>query len=142
MKWFWLAVSVSIAGIIGVGWFYVGPGGDGVLAKLELKDGSRFMVTQTYNEVGEPYTVSFYMSMPDGTWGWCYIDHQAARWWGTSLNYDEAADTLKVQNRSELGAVLDRKKKTFTIMTFGSPSERQAPQVENMTPPFDPKTVF
>lgn len=142
MKWFWTVSGIVIAVLIGMGWFYLGPGGDGVLAKLELDDGSKFMVTQQYNGGWvEPYTVSFYISMPDGTWGWCYIDHEAIRWWNTSLKYDEATDSLQVMNGSKLAAVLDRKKKTFTHMTFRSPSELKAPQ-HIQIPPYDPRTVF
>ena len=69
----------------------VQPGGDGVLAAMKFPDGSQYMVTQSCNWGGEPYTVAFYMREAGRPWGWCYVDHEANRWWRVSMRYDETA---------------------------------------------------
>ena len=58
----------------------MGPGGDGVVARIETADGVECMVTQTWNGWTEPYQVSFYSRPEGGEWGWCYIDHESMRW--------------------------------------------------------------
>lgn len=104
----------------------VQPGGDGVLASLRLEDGSEYMVTQRCNWSGEPYTVAFYMRSPGEPWGWCYIDHQAYRWWSVSMNHDDRTGEIIITERGEKQAVLDRKRGIFWIAHFNR--EVDAPQ--------------
>lgn len=107
---------------------YMQPGGDGVLASLRLTDGSQFMVTQRCNWNGEPYTVAFYMRSPKGSWGWCYIDHQARRWRRVAMQYDAVSDSVVVTERGVRRAALDRKRKMFWIDTWPPGREVPAPQ--------------
>ena len=105
----------------------VQPGGDGVLTSLRLSDGSEYLVTQRCNWSGEPYTVAFYMRRTAGEpWGWCYIDHQASRWWNVSMRHDPQSDRIIVTKRGEEQAVLDRRRGTFWIAHFSR--EVEAPQ--------------
>lgn len=119
------ALAVIVAAV-----FYaiVQPGGTGVVASIQLPDGSRYMVTQRCNWSAEPYTVSFYMCSPGGEWGWCYIDHQAIRWRNVAMRYDPASDVVTITARGTWKAALDRRRKTFAIGN-GKPSrEVDAPQ--------------
>src|SRR4051812_40289165 len=91
----WIVVALVVA----AGGFFFAvfqPGGSGVLASLRLPDGSEYMVTQRCNWSAEPYTVAFYMRPAGGPWGWCYLDHQANRWWGVAMTYDSASDVVTV----------------------------------------------
>src|SRR5436190_22497598 len=88
------------------------PGSSGVVASLRLADGSEYMVTQRCNWSPEPYTVAFYMRLPGGKWGWCYIDHQANRWRSVAMTYDTNTDVVTVTERGTWQAALDRKRGT------------------------------
>jgi hypothetical protein len=91
------------------------PGTSGVVASMQLPDGSQYMVTQRCNWNLEPYTVAFYMRHPGGNWGWCYIDHQASRWSNVAMTYDTNKDVVTVTERGMWRASLDRKRVTFAI---------------------------
>ena len=106
----------------------VQPGTSGVVAALRLPDGSEYMVTQRCNWNLEPYTVSFYMRSTGGPWGWCYIDHQADRWWNAALTYDAASDVVTVTERGTWQAALDRKRGVFTLGDGKPKRELAAPQ--------------
>jgi hypothetical protein len=110
------------------------PGWDGVVASLRLEDGSEYMVTQQCNWDLDPYTVSFYMKLSGGKWGWCYIDHEADPWRNISMRYDRAADSVLIEEAGVLRGVLDRKGRSFEVPRLargGVP----APQ-EIVDPPF------
>ena len=110
------------------------PGGSGVAASLRLPDGSEYMVVQKCNWSLEPYTVGFYMRSPDGTWGWCYIDHQATRWRDVVITYAPASDVITVTERGVWQASLDRKNHRFSIgdgspkRSLVAPQEHRAPE--------------
>ena len=104
------------------------PGTSGVVASLQLPDGSQYMVTQRFNWSGEPYTIAFYMRSAGGAWGWCYIDHQAKRWRHVSITYDPASDVVTVTERGTWKAALDRKRSAFAIGHGKPGSEVDAPQ--------------
>jgi hypothetical protein len=106
----------------------VQPGSSGVVASIQLPDGSQYMVTQQCNWSVEPYTVAFYMRSVRDEWGWCYIDHQADRWRDVSLSYDPASDVLTVTERGTWMAALDRKRGTFAIGEGKPRRELPAPQ--------------
>lgn len=112
----------------------LGPGGDGVLARLTLADGSEYLLTQQHNvSWTEPYTVSFWLRPRGGEWGWCYVDHEALRWSESQLQYDEARQSVQVLHQSDLRGELDLKSHTFTL--FGSTERTVAAPQELRTPP-------
>jgi hypothetical protein len=135
-----LLVVLVLLGLGGLGVviFYVGPGGSGVLAALRLQDGSEYMVTQRYNNgSAEPYTVAFYMRSRGRPWGWCYVDHQAARWHSVGMHYDASSDSIIITKSGVRRATLDRKRQMFWIDTFPPGREVPAPQeVRNPDFPF------
>jgi hypothetical protein len=108
------------------------PGPSGVLASLRLPDGSEYMVTQTCNWSTEPYTIAFYMRPPGGKWGWCYIDHEAPRWFNTRMTYDTNNDVINITMLGSLEASLDRKRGTFAHgrprMSVPAPQEFRDPE--------------
>ena len=106
----------------------VQPGGDGVLAAMRFPDGSEYMVTQRCNWGGEPYTVAFYMRASGGPWGWCYIDHEANRWWNVAMRYDELSDAILVTEKGKLRARLDRSTGKFWIDNGSIRRDLAAPQ--------------
>lgn len=96
------------------------PGGSGVLASLRLADGSEYLVTQYCNwDVGEPYTVAFYMRSPGEKWGWCHLDHEAFRWRNVDLSYDGGTDVITITERGDWQASLDRRRKLFVQPSLG-----------------------
>lgn len=111
------------------------PGGSGVAASLRLTDGSEYMVVQRCNWSLEPYTVGFYMRSPGGTWGWCYIDHEATRWRRVVMTHDSASDRITVTERGDWQAVLDRKNNSFSIGD-GSPTRSVAAPQEYRPPAY------
>ncbi|HTI71224.1 MAG TPA: hypothetical protein VMF06_14740 [Candidatus Limnocylindria bacterium] len=108
------------------------PGSSGVVASTRLADGSEYMVTQRCNWSLEPYTVAFYMRSAGGKWGWCYIDHQANRWYTVALAYDTNKDVVTVTERGIWRAALDRKQGTFAVgrpgRTLAAPQSYQEPE--------------
>ena len=112
------------------------PGGSGVVASLQLPDGSKYMVTQRCNWSLEPYTVSFYMRSKNGQWGWCYIDHQATRWRNVQLIYDSNRDVIDVTEDGTWKAALNRKQGTFAIGNSKPKRELKAPQSVVIKPEF------
>lgn len=126
--------AAGLTAIVSV-WFYrCGPGFDGTLAALKLADGSEYNVSQHWNNIGEPYQVSFYMRAPGGDWGWCYIDHQSSRWRDTTLEFDEQKNEVRVFEDGRLMAVLDRNKKEFILHREKESRTVAAPQTENLGP--------
>ncbi|MBK1882268.1 hypothetical protein JIN85_07575 [Luteolibacter pohnpeiensis] len=94
----------------GIGMFLaiVQPGGSGVIASKRLPDGSEYMVIQHCNWSIEPYTVHFYEKPKGGQWGSFYLDHEADRWKGVTMNWDQSTDTIVVKERGKIRAKLDR----------------------------------
>lgn len=83
----------------------VGPGGDGVIAELQLPDGSHLEVSQKWNgweSWSEPYTVSLHTLEEDGSWKWHYVDHEAGRWYKGRLEHNESAGTVELHNGKTL----------------------------------------
>lgn len=111
------------------------PGGSGVAASLRPPDGSEYMVIQKCNWSLEPYTVGFYMRSPGGTWGWCYMDHQATRWRDVTLSYDPASDVITVKKRGVWQAALNRKDNRFSVGD-GAPKRSVAAPQEHRTPAY------
>ena len=130
--------TIVVLILVCAGLFYIAvqPGGSGVLASLRLQDGSEYMVTQRCNWSAEPYTVAFYMRSGGGPWGWCYIDHQASRWRGVDMVYDESSDSITVTERGTWRAALDRKRKAFAIGDGQPDREVDAPQTTPAQPEF------
>jgi hypothetical protein len=132
MRFIILGIGAVLMGLVGVWFFFNGPGFDGPVASLKLADGSEYLVTQNWHSWSEPYAVHFYMKEPGGKWGWCYLDHESSRWRNAELSYDDGSATLRVMEGGKLMATLDRRRHIFTLGGQGGsdPSERQAPQTE------------
>ena len=128
-----IAFTITISGLF---FAIVQPGGSGLLASIQLPDGSEYRVTQRCNWSAEPYTVSFYMRSPKGGWGWCYIDHQATRWRDVALTYDATLDIVTVTEQGTWKAGLDRKRSTFAIGHGKPKRELDAPQSRVKRPEF------
>lgn len=125
----WGAVSLGVlfaAGFLAI----VQPGGSGVLGKITTPDGCEYVVEQTCNWSAEPYTVSFYMRSPGGKWGWCYMDHEASRWWNVEVLHEEATDEIVVTEQGVRRAVLNRRTSTFWIDNGSIRGDVKAPQAD------------
>lgn len=133
-----LCWSVTLIGaLLGLGFLAtVQPGGVGVLGSVRTPDGSQYVVEQTCNWSMEPYTVSFYMRSPTGQWGWCYVDHEAPRWKGVEVTYDEASDQIVVTEQGIQRATLDRRTQMFRIDNGSIRHVVSAPQEEGRVPTF------
>jgi hypothetical protein len=108
-----LLVAV-VAAYAGVGWYWCGPGGSGMLASLRLPDGSEYVVAQQFHHVAEPYSVGFYArSSSSEPWSWRSIDHEAWRWRSVTLSHDAVTNRVLVTERGTRRAVLDRSRNTF-----------------------------
>ena len=84
-----LLAAALIVGMCVAPVYYFGPGGDGVLDRLTLEDGTEYVVAQRYNGTfAEPYSVDFYVRPPGSSWGWCYIEHEDTRWTVGRLKYN------------------------------------------------------
>jgi|TARA_B110000914_G_C15231390_1_gene339783 hypothetical protein len=124
-----LWVVISICSIIVVAFLaIIQPGGDGVLGRIKTQDGSEYLVEQSCNWGFEPYTVSFYMSDPDGNWGWCYIDHEASRWKDVEVSYDAHSNQVIVTEKGVKRASLNCKTKVFWIDNGSIRRDLVAPQ--------------
>jgi len=130
MKWAVLLVVVTF----GVPLTFViracGPGGSGVLDRLELPDGSEYLLTQKWNGFVEPYTVSFYFKSSAGQWGWCYIDHEDTRWRHVELRHDSENNSIKVFRDGGLRAELFLDRQVFALYGDDDRKKRElhAPQ--------------
>lgn len=110
-----LAGLATVLALLGWCAWSRGPGGSGVLARLTLTDGSEFMLTQEWTGFGEPYQVDFWSRRPGQPWGWCYVDHEATRWFGVELVHDPAAGTIAVLRNGRLRASLSLASALFTL---------------------------
>lgn len=106
-----LVASVPLAWIF----YHGGPGGNGVLASLDLPDGKRYKISQHYNWSTEPYTVSFFMDEGTGKWTWHYVDHEAIRWRNVAMTYDAAGDRVVVTEHGVPRVIVDRKRDTYWL---------------------------
>ena len=123
------AAIASLVALLALGFIIiVQPGPSGVVASLRLPDGSEYLVTQRCNWSAEPYTVSFYMKPAGGRWGWCYLDHEASRWFDVALTFDPASDTIAVTERGSLQATLNRSRSVFQRVSIVPPLDIPAPQ--------------
>lgn len=113
---------------------YLGPGGDGVVGRLTLQDGSEFKVVQRYNNSFEPYTVDFYFRTPGSAWGWCYIEHEDTRWTRARLRYNAQNRSVEVRRGISLRAAYFIDRKTFALYG-GWNRELAAPQTYREPPP-------
>jgi hypothetical protein len=133
-----IATSVLAAVVIllvGVFFYYFGPGGTGTIAQLTLGDGTELKVIQRYNDsIGEPYSVDFYLKRPGEPWGWCYIEHEDTRWSSAHLVPDTSAHSIKIYRGSTLRAEYFIDRKTFALYAEYQ-RELPAPQTENQIPP-------
>ena len=110
------------------------PGPSGVVASLRLADGSDYVITQTCNWSPEPYTVEFFMRPAGGSWGWCYVDHEANRWRDVEMTHDVATDTIVVTERGVRRAALNRPRSTFWLDNDSTRRELPAPQQVSREP--------
>jgi len=124
---FLVVVAIVLAGAFAVGFYYLGPGGTGVLSRLTLADGSEFRLIQRYNYATEPYTIDFFFRLPGAPWGWCYIDHQDNRWSNGRLQFNHAKKSVEVYCGSDLRAEYFTDRHTFALYSQ-SPNELPAPQ--------------
>jgi len=125
----WGAAGIGVllaAGFLAI----VEPGGSGVLGRVTTPDGSEYAVEQKCNWSPEPYTVGFYMRSPGGSWGWCYVDHEAQRWRDVEVTYDGVSDEIVVTEQGVRRAVLSRRTGTFWIDTGSIRGDVKAPQGE------------
>lgn len=121
-----LAVLILVVGVMQ-------PGGDGVVAAIRLSDGAEYMVTQRCHWSAEPYTIALYSRENEGSWGWCYIDHESNRWWKAALTFDAASDSVVLTESGKVKAVMDRRAKQWRLAGMG---HRDLPQTPDVTPPY------
>jgi hypothetical protein len=107
------AVVLSLGGAF---IYYFGPGGDGVIGRLTLGDGSDFKVIQRYNHwFAEPYSIDFYFKLPGATWGWCYVEHEDTRWRAAQVRYNPQNHSIEVYRGKTLRAAYFIDRKTFAL---------------------------
>jgi hypothetical protein len=124
--------AVAFVGIFGIAFYYLGPGGTGVLSRLTLPDGSEFRLIQRYNYSPEPYTIDFFFRLPNASWGWCYIDHQDSRWSAGRLQFNGAKKSVEVYCGTELRAEYFTDRHTFALY---SQSARELPAPQEIRDP-------
>ena len=113
-----------------------GPGGDGVLARFDGKDGRSYLLCQKWNDWSEPYSVSFYLKVPDGRWGWCYVDHQSVRLRNVAITASDDEAAITVYSNGKPIAKYDNTESRFSLIDDEGRITRSssAPQ-EWRTPP-------
>ena len=103
-----IALAIAVLGVAALGIWGILPGGDGVVSRKTLSDGTELVVTQQYS--GEPgYEVGFYFKLPDNDWGWCYLDHEDTEWRNGRIEYDSEADTVLIWKGATLRGRWNRK---------------------------------
>ena len=112
------------------------PGGSGVVASLQLPDGSKYVVTQRCNWSLEPYTVSFYMRSQNGQWGVVLYRSSSNSLRNVQLIYDSNRDVIDVTEDGTWKAALNRKEGTFAIGNGKPMRELRAPQSIVIKPEF------
>ncbi len=94
-------LAIALLGFSALGVSGILPGGDGVVSRKTLSDGTKLLVTQQYSgELG--YEVGFYFKLPNEAWGWCYLDHEDTEWRNGRIEYDSGTDTVLVWKGSTL----------------------------------------
>ena len=78
------------------------PGGDGVVARRNLPDGTQLQVAQTWGGADLGYEVGFYLRRPGAAWGWCYLDHEDSQWRRARIEYDETTGVATVWKGDDL----------------------------------------
>ena len=129
---FLIVAAVAVVGFCGVAFYYLGPGGTGVLSRLTLADGSEFRLIQRYNYSTEPYTIDFFFRLPGAPWGWCYIDHQDNRWSTGRLQFNAAKKSVEVYCGPNLRAEYFTDRHTFALY---SQSTRELPAPQEVRDP-------
>jgi hypothetical protein len=88
---------ITLLGFVGIF-----PGGDGIVARRSLPDGTQLLVTQTYGTADLGYEVGFYIKPPNADWGWCYLDHEGPEWRNGRIDYDEETGIATIWNGTTL----------------------------------------
>ena len=135
MKLVITVTAVAIAVLLTLGIRACGPGGSGVLDHLTLSDGSEYLLTQKWNDLSEPYTVSFYFKPRGGAWGWCYIDHQDTRWHHAELRNNPEKNSGEVFRGGDLRAELIRDKQVFVLYRDNNQETREVPAPQERRKP-------
>lgn len=92
---------------LGLAVFYaVGPGGDGLLARVILSDGTELRVEQTYTgDILEAYEVGFFVKTPQGQWMQALIGREGeTRWPSARLEVDEPLNVVRIYQGKKLRA--------------------------------------
>ena len=131
-----IALVIALLGTIVLRISGFSPGATGVIAHRTIPDGTRFLVTQTYDVDDLGYKVDFYLKTPGSGWRWCYLAHDSA-WRDGRIDYDEAANTATIWNGSTI-----RGRLTLHDMNWERPDVKNgwnAPAPQDLRdPPFKP----
>jgi hypothetical protein len=117
---FLIELAAVVLAAAALGWSFAfcsgfSAGGDGVIGRLTLADGSEFRLIQQFNRTGFHYTVDFYVRLPNQPWGWCYIAHKDTRWRNGRLQYNPEKHSVDVYRGRELRAQYFTEEKTFAL---------------------------
>lgn len=112
-----------------------GPGGDGVVARLETADGVECFVHQSWNDWSEPYTISLYYRVQSGDRGWCYIEHEDHRWRDCELTHDASRNVVRATEHGKLRAELDVRERSFALFDRRGELTRTVPAPQGLRAP-------
>ena len=129
-----IAAPVLLIAFLGIGGIF--PGGDGVVARETLADGTAIQIVQRYASGDIGYEVGFYFKPPNEEWGWCYLDHEDTQWRKGRIKFDAATDTVSVWKGATLRGRWNRRSSKWerpdvSGWVSDAPQELQAPPFEH-----------
>lgn len=97
-------VSFLTVGTISALLISIRPWQSRILTRGHSPDGQEYCVVQTYQNLIEPYQVSFYIRGPDGIWRWNYLEHEDYGWKSATVSF-VGGDALIYRNGIRFGKI-------------------------------------
>ena len=128
-----IAAPVLLTSFLAIGGIL--PGGNGVVARETLADGTAIQIVQRYASGDIGYEVGFYFKPPNEEWGWCYLDHEDTQWRNGRIEFDAAKDTVFVWKGATLRGRWNRhsskwERPDVSCWVSDAPQKLQAPPFE------------
>jgi len=70
--------------------FLGGPWLTRIVTQGTSPSGQEYCIVQAFQNLAEPYQISFYVRDTNGVWRWNYLDHEGYAWWNAGVEFSGA----------------------------------------------------
>jgi hypothetical protein len=84
-----IGVGIASAYLAFLCWqfYWAAPGHSGIVTQGTSPGGQEYCVVQSYQDLVEPYRVSFYIRDTSGVWHWNYLEHEDLAWRSAKVEF-------------------------------------------------------